>query len=62
MTNPLDSRNPHGIRVAANRGPVREDAKAAFEQASRAAANGIARLTQPRARQRTTAARHRAAQ
>jgi len=48
MTSPLDSRNPHGIRVAADRAPVRADVKAAFARGSRKAAREIEVLTKPR--------------
>jgi len=50
MTSPLESSNPHGIRVVADRAPVREDAKDAFDRASRKAVAGITGLTQPRPR------------
>ena len=45
MTSPLDSRHPYGIQVVADRAPVREDVKAAFEKGSREATKGIASLT-----------------
>lgn len=50
MTNPLDSSNPYGIRVVANRGPDRPEARAAFAKAARKATAGINSLTQPRRR------------
>jgi hypothetical protein len=48
VTSPLDSQNPHGIRVVADRGPVREDVKAAFERGSRKASAGLASLRKGR--------------
>jgi len=45
MTSPLDSSNPHGIRVAADRGPLRADVKAAFTKGSRKATREITALT-----------------
>jgi hypothetical protein len=50
MTSPLESTNPYGIRVVADRGPARDDAKTAFDRASRKAVAGINGLTQPRRR------------
>jgi len=55
VTNPLDSSNPHGIRVVADRAPVREDVKEAFTAGSRKAAAGIHSLTRPRRRTAATA-------
>jgi hypothetical protein len=46
VTSPLDNTNSHGIRVVANRAPLREDAKAAFVKGSRKATEGISSLTQ----------------
>ena len=60
MTSPLESSNPHGIRVVADRAPVREDAKTAFDRASRKAVAGINGLTQPRSPKRTATVRKRA--
>jgi hypothetical protein len=45
VTNPLTSTNPHGIRVVADRAPVRQDAKTAFAKGSRKATAGINSLT-----------------
>jgi hypothetical protein len=45
MTSPLESSNPHGIRVAADRAPLRADVKAAFAKGSRKAAREISMLT-----------------
>lgn len=45
MSSPLESSNPHGIRVVADRAPMREDVKAAFEKGSRKAAGEIRSLT-----------------
>jgi hypothetical protein len=53
MTSPLDNSNPHGIRVVADRGPVRDDVKAAFAKGSRGAAAGIASLTKSQGRAAT---------
>jgi hypothetical protein len=50
MTSPLDNTNPHGIRVVADRAPVREDVKAAFAKGSRKATAGIDSLTKPHRR------------
>jgi hypothetical protein len=44
MTSPLESTNSHGIRVVADRAPVREDAKNAFAKGSRKATTGINNL------------------
>jgi hypothetical protein len=60
MTGPLDNTNPHGIRVAADRAPVREDVKAAFAKGSRKATAGINSLTKPHRRNGTAAAAKRA--
>jgi hypothetical protein len=58
MTSPLDSRNPHGIRVAADRAPLRADVKAAFVRGSRKATREIAVLTKsPSARSAHRSAR-----
>jgi hypothetical protein len=54
VTNPLDSPNPYGIRVAADRAPVREDVKEAFERGSRKASAGLATLRRGRARRPAT--------
>jgi len=48
VTSPLDDTNPHGIRVVADRAPLREEARLAFAKGSRKATDGIKRLTQPR--------------
>jgi hypothetical protein len=45
---PLDSRNPHGIQVAADRAPLRADVKAAFARGSRKADREITVLTNRR--------------
>lgn len=45
MSSLLDSTNPHGIRVVADRAPSRPDVQAAFLKASRKATTGIAALT-----------------
>lgn len=50
VTSPLDSQNPHGLRVVADRAPVREDVKAAFERGSRKASSGLASLRKSGAR------------
>jgi hypothetical protein len=50
VTSPLDSQNPHGIRVVADRGPVREDVKEAFARGSRKASSGLANLRKGRPR------------
>lgn len=60
MTNPLDNTNPHGIRVVADRAPVREDAKDAFAKGSRKATAGIRSLTQQRRRNGAAAGAKRA--
>jgi len=60
MTSPLENTNPYGIRVVADRAPLRKDAKAAFDQASRKATTGINNLVQPRRRATVSAARTRA--
>jgi hypothetical protein len=54
VTSPLDNTNPHGIRVVADRAPLREDARAAFAKGSQKAASGIKSLTQPQRRSNTT--------
>lgn len=59
MTSPLESSNPYGIRVAADRAPVRQDARKAFDQASRKAASAISGLTQPRRRSNAAGSRKR---
>jgi hypothetical protein len=56
VTSPLDNTNPHGIRVVADRAPVREDAKDAFSKGSRKATTGIDSLTQTRRRRGTAVA------
>lgn len=48
MTSLLDSTNPHGIRVVADRAPLRADVQAAFLKASRKATTGISELTHPK--------------
>jgi hypothetical protein len=50
MTNPLESTNPHGIRVVADRAPIREDVKAAFAKGSQSATKGIDTLVRPQRR------------
>jgi hypothetical protein len=60
VTSPLDNTNPHGIRVVADRAPLREDARAAFAKGSRKATAGINSLTQPRRRDGTAGAAKRA--
>jgi hypothetical protein len=59
MTSPLENTNPYGIRVVADRAPIRQDAKAAFDRGSRKATTGINSLTQPRRRSNAAAARKR---
>jgi hypothetical protein len=54
VTSPLDNTNPHGIRVVADRAPLREEARTAFAKGSRKATAGIKSLTQPH--RRSTAA------
>jgi len=56
VINPLDSTNPHGIRVVADRAPVREDIKVAFAEGSRKATVGIDKLIGPRSRRRGSGA------
>ncbi len=48
MSSLLDSTNPHGIRVVADRAPLRADVQAAFLKASRKATAGIDEITRPR--------------
>jgi hypothetical protein len=48
VTSPLDNTNPHGIRVVADRVPLRQDVKTAFAKGSRKAAAGTNSLTKPR--------------
>jgi len=60
MTGPLDNTNPHGIRVVADRAPVRDDVKAAFAKGSRKATAGINSLTRPQRRNGTAAPAKRA--
>lgn len=55
MFGPLDETNSHGIRVVADRGPLREDVQAAFAKGSRKATAGIRDLTQPRSAKRAPA-------
>jgi hypothetical protein len=50
MTNPLESTNPHGIRVVADRAPIREDVKVAFAKGSQRATKGIDTLVRPQRR------------
>ena len=57
MTSPLDETNPYGIRVVANRAPIREDVRAAFAKGSRKATTGIQQLVQPGGRRTATAAK-----
>lgn len=54
MSSSLDSTNPHGIRVVANRAPLREDVQAAFLRGSRKATAGIDHLTRTKGRSTTT--------
>jgi hypothetical protein len=62
VTSPLDNTNSHGIRVAADRAPLREDVRRAFEKGSRGADAGIRSLVgQPRRRKRPAPAAKRAA-
>jgi hypothetical protein len=46
MTSPLDSFNSHGIRVVADRGPDRPEARAAFLRHTRGVAELIEQLKQ----------------
>ena len=55
MTSPLDDTNSHGIRVVADRAPLREDVRAAFAKGSRKATEGINSLTQRQPRRRRAA-------
>jgi hypothetical protein len=55
MTSPLASTNSHGIRVVADRAPLRQDVKTAFAKGSREATAGIDSLTKPRNHRGTTA-------
>ena len=48
VTSPLDNTNPHGIRVVADRAPLRQDVKTAFAKGSRKATAGINSLTRSR--------------
>jgi hypothetical protein len=57
VTNPLDNHNPHGIRVVADRAPVREDVREAFARGSRKASSGLAALRRGRARRAAAARR-----
>jgi hypothetical protein len=59
VTSPLDNHNPHGIRVVADRAPVREDVKEAFARGSRKASSGLASLRKSRAPRAATARRAR---
>jgi hypothetical protein len=54
MTSPLESTNPHRIRVVADRAPVREDAKSAFAKGSRKATAEINNLVRANHRRRST--------
>lgn len=54
MSSLLDSTNPHGIRVVADRAPLREDVQSAFLKASRKATAGIAQITHPKRRSAAT--------
>lgn len=56
MTSPLDNTNPHGIRVVADRAPVRQDIKTAFANGSRKATTGINSLTRRQRRSNGAAA------
>jgi hypothetical protein len=56
MTSPLDNTNPHGIRVVADRAPLRQDVKTAFAKGSRKATAGINSLTKPRGHRGSVAA------
>jgi hypothetical protein len=60
MIGPLDDTNPHGIRVAADRAPVRDDIRAAFAKGSRKATAGINSLTKAQRRNGTAIATKRA--
>jgi hypothetical protein len=60
MTSPLDSNNPHGIRVVADRAPIRQDVKDAFAKGSRKASSGIADLGKRSASTRAATATKRA--
>lgn len=55
MTSPLTSTNSHGIRVVADRAPLRPELMEVFEKGSRKAAAGIDSLTKPRSRRGTAA-------
>ncbi len=55
MTSPFTSTNSHGLRVVADRAPLRDDVMEAFEKGSRKATAGIDSLTKPR-RSSSTAA------
>jgi hypothetical protein len=46
VTSPLDDTNPYGIRVVADRAPLREDARTAFAKGSKKATSGIKKLTE----------------
>ena len=48
MTSLLTSINSHGLRVVADRAPLRDDVMKAFEKGSRKATAGIDSLTKPR--------------
>jgi hypothetical protein len=54
MTSPLESTNPNGIRVVADRAPVREDVKSAFAKGSRKATEGINSLVGASHRRRSS--------
>ena len=54
MTSPLESTNSHGIRVVADRAPVRQDAKSAFAKGSRKATAVINNLVGASPRRHST--------
>jgi hypothetical protein len=56
MISPLDSTNPHGIRIVADRAPVREDVKTAFAKGSDKATKGINSLIRPHQRRSSASA------
>jgi hypothetical protein len=57
MTSPLDNTNPYGIKVVADRAPLRLDVEKAFTKASRKATANISLLTQTRSRGTAAAAK-----
>jgi len=60
VTSPLTSTNSHGLRVVADRAPLRQDVMKAFEKGSRKAAASIDSLTKPRSRRSSAATTKRA--